>query len=232
MIDRASLFTDQRISGLPIRPKFQHFRTIWEHTFDNFSTDFISSFFEVVVIDAGSQTFVARSCPFCDRTSKFVDHKMSNMPIRAKYRHFRTICGQTIDNAPRDPFSYSSKWWSSKHGVKNCSIVSRVSSQYLSTHFFARPSMSWRYNICLKFPWSLTFWYFSMASAEILDSNILLPLSTILAYYLAFSSTAIHTHMAKERCWLFQINVFHLYFPCWTDVLLLSNQFYIVHIHR
>ena len=29
-----------------------------------------------------------------------------------------------------------------------------------------------------------------------------------------------------------QINVFHLYLPCWTDVLLLSSQFYIVHIHR
>ena len=28
MIDRASLFTDHRISGLPIRSKYKHFRTI------------------------------------------------------------------------------------------------------------------------------------------------------------------------------------------------------------
>ena len=41
VIDRASLFTDHRISGLPIRAKYKHFRTIWEHTFDNSPTDFI-----------------------------------------------------------------------------------------------------------------------------------------------------------------------------------------------
>ena len=42
-MDRASLFTDHRTSGLPIRPKYEHFRTIWEHTCDNSPTDFISS---------------------------------------------------------------------------------------------------------------------------------------------------------------------------------------------
>ena len=35
VIDRAKLFTDHRISGLPIRAKYKHFRTIWEDTFDN-----------------------------------------------------------------------------------------------------------------------------------------------------------------------------------------------------
>ena len=43
VMDRASLFTDQRISGLPIRAKYKHFRTIWEQTFDTSPTDFISS---------------------------------------------------------------------------------------------------------------------------------------------------------------------------------------------
>ena len=43
VIDRARLFTDHRISGLPIRAKFQHFRTIWEDIFDNSPTDFNSS---------------------------------------------------------------------------------------------------------------------------------------------------------------------------------------------
>ena len=42
VIDRASLFTDHRTSSLPILAKCQHFRTIWEHTFDNSPTDFIS----------------------------------------------------------------------------------------------------------------------------------------------------------------------------------------------
>ena len=39
VIDRASLFTDHRIWGLPIRAKNRHFRTIWEQTFDNSPTD-------------------------------------------------------------------------------------------------------------------------------------------------------------------------------------------------
>ena len=52
VIDRASLFTDHRISGLPIRAKYKHFRTIWEHTCDN-SNRFHLFFFEVVAIDAG-----------------------------------------------------------------------------------------------------------------------------------------------------------------------------------
>ena len=42
VIDRASLFTDHRISGLPIRAKLLHFRKVWEHTCDNSPTDFIS----------------------------------------------------------------------------------------------------------------------------------------------------------------------------------------------
>ena len=42
--NRASLFTVHRISGRPpTRAKKKHFRTIWEHTFDNFPTDFNSS---------------------------------------------------------------------------------------------------------------------------------------------------------------------------------------------
>ena len=40
VIDRASLFTDHRISSLPMRAKYEHFRTIWEHTCDNSPTDF------------------------------------------------------------------------------------------------------------------------------------------------------------------------------------------------
>ena len=43
VIDRASLFTDHRISGRPTRAKYKHFKTIWEHVFDNFPTDFYSS---------------------------------------------------------------------------------------------------------------------------------------------------------------------------------------------
>ena len=43
VIDRASFFTDHRISGVPIRAKCKHFRTIWEQTFDNSPADLNSS---------------------------------------------------------------------------------------------------------------------------------------------------------------------------------------------
>ena len=43
MIDRASLFTDHRISGLPIRAKYMHFKKKLRADFDNSPTDFISS---------------------------------------------------------------------------------------------------------------------------------------------------------------------------------------------
>ena len=42
-MDRASLFTDHRISGRPIFAKYKHLRTICEHVFDNYPTDFVSS---------------------------------------------------------------------------------------------------------------------------------------------------------------------------------------------
>ena len=40
---RASLFTEHKISGLPMRTKYKHFGTICEQTFDNSPTDPISS---------------------------------------------------------------------------------------------------------------------------------------------------------------------------------------------
>ena len=33
------------------------------------------------------------------RASLFTDHNMSGLPIRARYRHLRTICEQTLDNS-------------------------------------------------------------------------------------------------------------------------------------
>ena len=38
----------------------------------------------------------------CSKTTK-----ISGLPIRAKYKHFRTICEQTVDNSPTDSFSSS-----------------------------------------------------------------------------------------------------------------------------
>ena len=46
VIDRASLFTDHKISGRPTLAKYKHFKTIWEHTCDNSPADFSSSSLE------------------------------------------------------------------------------------------------------------------------------------------------------------------------------------------
>ena len=44
-------------------------------------------------------------------------------PIRAKYRHFRTICEQTVDNSPTNSFSSSLNVWSSMQRVATFIIV-------------------------------------------------------------------------------------------------------------
>ena len=41
------------------------------------------------------------------RAHLFTDHRMSGLPMRAKYRHFKTICERTFDNSPTDPNSSS-----------------------------------------------------------------------------------------------------------------------------
>ena len=42
------------------------------------------------------------------RASLFTDHQISGLPIRAKYRHYSTMCQQTVDNSPTDAISSSS----------------------------------------------------------------------------------------------------------------------------
>ena len=47
----------------------------------------------------------------CSQTIKYLPTNTS------KYRHFWTICEQTVDNCPTDSFSSSLSWWSSIDGV-------------------------------------------------------------------------------------------------------------------
>ena len=80
-----------------------------------------------------------------ERASLFTDHRISGLPIRANFKHFRTIWEHTLDNSPKDFISSSLKWWSSMHGVDtlwSCWVVLFAISQNRSTHFFAWPTMS------------------------------------------------------------------------------------------
>ena len=114
------------------------------------------------------------------RASLFSDLKISGLPIRAKYRHFRNLCEQTVDNSPTDSISSSLNWWSSIHGVAilyNCWVVLFASSQFLFKHFSAWPSMSWDHeDIVSASGFSVAFvcGNFSIALAKNLDSNMLL----------------------------------------------------------
>ena len=50
--------------------------------------------------------------------------------------------------------------------------------------------------------------------------------------YLPFSLSTNHINMVKKWCRFSQINVFHEYFPHSINILFLSSQCYLVHIHR
>ena len=108
--------------------------------------------------------FGTRFCPFCNRTSKLVQTTTYQvLPIRAKYRNFRTNLWAKLLKILLLTLIFWN-WWYSIHGVAN---VIFESSQHLSIHFFA----------CLpcqkasSFPEALVG-SFSLAPAEILDSNI------------------------------------------------------------
>ena len=82
----------------------------------------------------------------------FTEHRISSLPIRAKYKHFKTIWEQTLLYSPTDFNSSSLKWWSSTHGVDtlcSCWVVLFANSQYRSTHFLA-----WNFQIIR--PWRNT----------------------------------------------------------------------------
>ena len=66
---------------------------------------------------------------------------MSSLPVRAKYKHLRTIWAHTFDNSPTDPISFF--WFDGRVAtLYTCWDDLVASSQYLSTHFFAWPSIS------------------------------------------------------------------------------------------
>ena len=99
------------------------------------------------------------------RASLFTDHRISGLPIRAKYTHVRTMCEQTVDNSPTDPISSSLNWWSSIHGVATLytcpvvlsqvrSIFPRISVRDLPCH--RTKKMLFLHPVSLKLLWGCT----------------------------------------------------------------------------
>ena len=79
-------------------------------------------------------------------------HGMSGLPVRAKYKHFNTICEHGCDSSPNDSSSSCLNWWSSKQGLEtlySCSVFLSASSQYVSAHVRACPK-KWYGNCSYK----------------------------------------------------------------------------------
>ena len=78
-----------------------------------------------------------------DLASLLTDHKMSGRPIRAKYKHFKTICEQTSDNSPTDSSSSCFDDHPSED-LKLCTVAPvlclpvRSIAQRISEHVIAR----------------------------------------------------------------------------------------------
>ena len=109
-----------------------------------------------------------------DRASVFTDHRMHGHQFLPSTSIFKTVWEQALDNFSNRFQSSFLKFWSSKQRVEtlhNGSVILFASSQDLSTHFFAWPSMSLDHATVfakgLSHPGD-----FSVASAEIRDSNI------------------------------------------------------------
>ena len=116
-----------------------------------------------------SQAFVTCCCPFCDC-----------VPRTGILRQFESRHLQNFSHCFKVFFF---NWWSSRHGVetvKNCSIILFAKWQWFNA--FLRLSfhvVGPRVNVCTNFLRSRNF---SVAPAEIRDSNISLSSSTILSF--------------------------------------------------
>ena len=156
------------------------------------------------------------------RASSLTDHEISGLPIRAKYRHLRTIWAHAFDNSPTDPISSSFNWWSSKNGVAtffNCWMDLFASSQYF--HIFRRMTfhvIGPRWNVCFGFFWIKQFFYTSSWNPGF--KQISLVVHSIFACF-AFPLSATQINMVN----------FHEYFPQWIQILF-SCHFDVVHVHR
>ena len=101
----ASLFTDHRISGRPIRAKYKHFRTILRRYFGQFSNRFCFFFFEVVVIDAWSRYFCCVVASSCLSTHNIVPHiSWHDLPYRRTKKKYEDFPSMVVFQFPPRKF--------------------------------------------------------------------------------------------------------------------------------
>ena len=118
-----------------------------------------------------------------DRARLFTDHGMSGLPIRARHKHFNTICEHTSDNSPTDSSSSFLNWWSSKQDLKLCAIAhfSCLPVRSTSPRTFEHVLPCHRTMQLLLRSVLPIQTIFSVAPAEIRDSNIFVSSSIIIS---------------------------------------------------
>ena len=158
------------------------------------------------------------------------NQRMSGLPNRAKYEHFKTICEQTCDDSPTDSSSSCLNWWSSKQWLEtlyNSSIF--VCQLAVSLKAFSSTSLHVvgpRHRLCGRFSHPGNF---SVAPREIRDSNIF-PNSPIVISFGLHSRrvhpkyTWLRNEVGSSTSALF-INFFHM----GTTFCFFPIFFYVIH---
>ena len=157
-----------------------------------------------------------------DRACLCAFHNLSGLPIRTTYKHFKTRCEHTSDKSPTGSSSSFLKLWSSKEGfdtLYSSSVFLFDNSQSLSTHFWARPSMSWDHG--LKF---FPSWEFSAAPTEIRDSKHFVSIGNDCVRF-ELTLSALQVYVTQKWSWFVKTNMFHQF-------LLLSSHFGVIHVNR
>ena len=167
-----------------------------------------------------------------DRASLFTDKRISSLPIRAKYTHFRTIWEHTCGNSPIK-----------FHFLFFCEVlVIDAWSGYfveLLSRLVRQLTISLYTFLCMTFhiirPWKKKILrvrnLFSSLRGNLRFKHGSVIVHNLFAYF-ALSLSAAQVYMIHERCWFSQIDFNKEYFLHRIKIFFLSNQFHVVHIHR
>ena len=168
--------------------------------------------------------------------SLFKEKRMSGLPIRAKYKHFKTVWEHTSDKSPTASNSSFLKLWSSKQGVEtlyNCSVFFHLPVHNISRRTLEHVLPCRRTTRPFSREVSHILVGFSVAVAEISDSNISQFWSIIFSF--ALHSRWVHARYrwsVKEWCWFCKINKFHQLFHMGAIFYSSSSHFDVIHVRQ
>ena len=154
------------------------------------------------------QTFGTSYCPFgdTDLASLLTDHAMLGLPIRAKYKHFKSICEHTFDNYPIDSSSSFLNWCMDLNicrAVPPFYLPIRSISQRIFEHV-----LPYRRTTQTSFAWSFSHPgnFFSCSSKKTWFKHLFLLLNNDFVRF-AFTLSTSQIYVVKKWCWFVKINI-------------------------